>query len=202
MAAPVWQAFTKTALANVPPADFTLPDPGKATGAPTTTAVPAANDAIFKLPTNNPKLVTMPSLTPGDTDEASAKARRAGLRIRRVNVEAPGVLRGQVLAQSPSAGAKLPSGSEIVIEATAGDPPPKDPLPNLVGQTLAQAQDALTKGGWTVDISFYPAPGGFVLPSTDPLVPAPPLASGQVWQLTPPVGQVSPDGKVIISVQP
>ena len=134
MAAPVWQAFMKTALAERATRGLHVPAATAAPGAPTTTAVPTANDSIFELPSNLPKLVTMPTLVPGDTDQAASKARRAGLRVRRVNVEAAGVLRGQVLVQSPPAGTKLPSGSEVVIEATAGDPPPKDAVPDVRGR--------------------------------------------------------------------
>jgi hypothetical protein len=202
MAAPVWQAFMKTALANVPPQDFVLPEAAATPGAPTTTTVPPGNESIFKLPSVLPKLVTMPALTPGDTDQAASKARKAGLRIRRVNVAAAGVIRGQVLVQSPPAGTKLPSGSEIVIEATAGEPPPKAPIPNLAGHDAAEAKATLERGGWTVTVSINPAPPGFAVPSTDPLLPPAALLPGQVWALTPDIGQVSPDGNVIISVQP
>jgi penicillin-binding protein 1A len=202
MAAPVWQAFMKTALANVPPQDFTVPDSSSTPGVPTTSAVPKANDEIYQLPPALPKLVTMPALTPGDVDQAAAKARRAGLRIRRVNVDAPGVIRGQVLTQSPAAGSKLPSGSEIVIEATAGEPPPKDPIPEIRSRRLVDAQSALDAGGWTVTVQVAPAPAGFVFPSADPLVPPQPPFSGQVWATSPAVGTVSPDGNVVLTVQP
>jgi penicillin-binding protein 1A len=202
MAAPVWQAFMKMAMADLPPLDFTEPDSSTVPGAPTTSALPKANDDIFDLPRTTPRLVTMPALTPGDTDEAVARARRVGLRVRRVDVDSPGTLRGQVLTQSPAAGSKVPSGSEVVVEATPGDPPPKDPLPDVTGKTAAEAQDILTKGGWTVKLNLAAAPSGYLLKSADPAVPGKPPVSGQVWLLTPGVGAVSPDGNVVVAVQP
>jgi penicillin-binding protein 1A len=196
MAAPVWQAFMKTALANVPPTDFTTPT--GATPGSTTTTVPKGNTQIFQLEAGAPKLVTMPSLTPGNTNDASAKAKRQGLHLRRIDATAaPGTLPGQVLAQSPAAGAKVPIGSDVTIEATAGNPPPTVPIPDVTGQAAADGLNALTSGGWTVTaVTPAPPPAGFLL--ANGLAPV----SGQVWAVTPAVGSVSPDGNVQLSVVP
>jgi hypothetical protein len=195
MAAPVWQAFMKTALANVPPTDFTTPT-GAAPGT-TTTTVPKGNTQIFQLEAGAPKLVSMPALTPGNTNDAAAKAKRQGLHLRRVDAASPGTLPGQVLAQSPAAGSKVPIGSDITIEATPGNPPPTAPIPNLLGMASADAQAALTAGGWTVvGVGVSPPPAGFLL--ANGLAPA----SGQVWAVSPAIGSVSPDGNVSLGVAP
>jgi penicillin-binding protein 1A len=196
MAAPVWQAFMKVALANVPPTDFTTPT--GATPGSTTTTVPKGNTDIFQLQTGTPKLVAMPALTPGNTNDASAKAKRQGLHLKRIDATgAPGTLPGQVLAQSPAAGSKVPIGSDITIEATAGNPPPTAPIPDVTGQAAADAQNALTAGGWTVTAATpAPPPAGFLLANGQPPI------SGQVWAVTPAVGTVSPDGNVTLSVTP
>ncbi len=196
MAAPVWQAFMKLALANVPPEDF--PNPSTTSPGSTTTTVPKGNTEIFQLESGTPKLVSMPALTPGNTNDAAAKTKRQGLHLKRINVAGPaGTLPGQVLAQSPAAGSKVPAGSEVTIEATAGNPPPTAPIPDVTGQDAATAQATLTAGGWTVTaVTPTPPPAGFVLSNGQP------PASGQVWQIIPAVGTVSPDGTVQLSVTP
>jgi penicillin-binding protein 1A len=195
MAAPVWQAFMKTALAGVPPTGFTTPT--GATPGSTTTTVPKGNTQIFQLEAGAPKLVSMPALAPGNTNDAAAKAKRQGLHLRRVDEASPGTLPGTVLAQSPAAGSKVPIGSDITIEATPGNPPPTAPIPDLLGQAGAAAQATLTAGGWTVtSISAAPPPAGFLLASG--VAPV----SGQVWAMSPAIGSVSPDGNVALGVVP
>jgi penicillin-binding protein 1A len=196
MAAPVWQAFMKVALANVPPTDFTAPT--GATPGSTTTTVPKGNQDIFQLESGAPKLVTMPALAPGNTNDASAKAKRQGLHLRRVDATgAPGTLPGQVLAQSPAAGSKVPSDSDVTIEATPGNPPPTAPIPDVTGQLLAAGQSALTTGGWTIaSVLTNAPPPGYLLANGQ--VPA----SGQIWSISPAVGTVSPDGNLTLSVVP
>ena len=49
----------------------------------TTTTIPPGNTAIFEV-SSNPKMVSMPTLTGGNTNGASSKARKAGLKLRRV----------------------------------------------------------------------------------------------------------------------
>lgn len=194
MAAPVWASFMKKVTAGTPPEEFTLgASPGPVI---TTTTLPKANTRIFETEKVGPTLVTMPSLVPGDTREAQAKLRRLGLRLKRVDVTAEGALPGQVLVQSPGAGAKVPVGSEVVVEATPGEPPPKEPIPNLAGQLAADAVAALRKGGWTPTTTVTPPPPGFLLPSGLP------PTSGQVWGFSPGAGTVTPDGTVLLSVTP
>jgi beta-lactam-binding protein with PASTA domain len=119
-----------------------------------------------------------------------------------VNVDAPGVLRGQVLSQSPAAGSKLPSGSEVIIEATAGSPPPKAPVLEVRGLPVDTARSRLEAGGWQVTIQVVAAPPNWLIPTPDPAMPPYPPSSGQVWRVSPNVGVVSPDGNVVLNVQP
>ncbi|HKY16948.1 MAG TPA: PASTA domain-containing protein, partial [Microthrixaceae bacterium] len=194
MAAPVWQAFMKKALEGVPPTPFaTGGDPAAATT--TTTTIPPGNTSIFRV-AKNPTTVTMPTLTGGTTTAAASKIRKAGLRLRRIDVSTPNVLPGQVLSQSPGPGAKVPSGSEVVIEATPGSPPPTVPLPDVTGQLATDAVASMKKTGWSVTQTPQPAPEGFLLPSQLPPTP------GQIWQISPAPGTVVPDGKVTVLVQP
>jgi penicillin-binding protein 1A len=194
MAAPVWASFMKKVTAGTPVEDFALgSSPGPVI---TTTTLPKANTRIFETEKLTPTLVTMPSLVPGNTRDATTKLRRLGLRLRRVDVTSAGALPGQVLVQSPAAGAKIPSGSEVVVEATPGQPPPTEPIPNLAGQLAADVVEQLRKGGWTPTTTVTPPPPGFLLPSGLP------PTSGQVWGFSPGAGTVSPDGTVLLSVTP
>jgi penicillin-binding protein 1A len=206
MAAPVWQAFMKAALADLPPTPFQRGgDPAAPTT--TTTTIPPGNTEIFELAEQRTE-VAMPTLTGGTTTAAASKARRAGLVLRRVDISVPGALPGQVLAQSPGPGAKIPRGAEVVIEATPGSPPPTVPLPDVIGRMASEAVASMKRTGWGVTQTVQAAPAGFLLPApppTDPALPPPvgvPPVSGQIWQMAPAAGTVVPDGKVTVYVQP
>jgi penicillin-binding protein 1A len=202
MAAPVWKEFMDSALAGLPPAPFgqaTLPDSGSSgitvvtTPPPTSTTVPAPNDSIFQIG-SSPKNVTMPTLTGTNINVATGRVKQAGLKLKRIDVSQPGSLPGQVVAQSPAPGSKVPAGAQVVVEATPGNPPPTAPLPDIVEQLAPAATSALRNGGWTVTSVSQPATSLF----PDGSVPV----SGQVWQMIPNAGVSSPDGKVTIYVQP
>ena len=200
MAAPVWKDFMDAALANTPPDPFgqvSLSPGGPTlvtTPPPTSTTVPAGNSAIFQVGTA-PKTVTMPTLTGLNINAATARAKQAGLKVQRVD-STKGGLPGQVVAQSPAPGSKVPSGSEIVVEATPGNPPPTSRLPDVVEQMAADAAAALRRGGWVPSTVTQAATPGYLY--QDGSAPV----SGQVWQIIPNAGVVSPDGKVTIYVQP
>ena len=191
--APVWQAYMKQVLAGVPPTPFggdtPAPDPAL------TTTTLKSNTALFQI-LRNPGSATMPDLSSMNFTQATAAARKAGVRLRRVDVDAPGALPGQVVGQSPPAGTKVTGGGEVIAETTPGIPPPKDPVPAVVGQDAAAVLASLQKAGWIVSQTPVAAPPTFLLPS------ALPPATGQVWQMVPAAGTVAADGRVTIYVQP
>ncbi len=191
-AAPVWQMFMKDALAERPPAEFDFSTRPVAT----TTTVPAPNTSIFQSAVV-PTMVTMPSAGTGNVNDAIAKVRKAGLVVQRVDVpNPPGVNNGQVMGQSPAAGSSVPKGATVIIEATPGSPPPEGPIPDVIGMALPDALSGLQKLGYIVEQQIAPAAPEFLLPSG--LAPLP----QQVWQVSPAVGTVSPDGKLVITIQP
>jgi hypothetical protein len=193
MAAPVWQAFMLDALKDTPPRDFEA----KTRPVPTTTAVPKSNTALLEPVVATASDSTMPALVGGNTDEAAAKARKAGLVLRRVDVQGPaGTPPGSVLAQSPAAGSVIRRGASVTIEATAGNPPPTVPVPSIIGQDGNAAVTGLREAGFTVTVTVESAPPTLLLP--DGLAPA----SAMVWAVSPEPGQMSPDGKVSVKVQP
>jgi penicillin-binding protein 1A len=199
MAAPVWKQFMDAALANTPPSPFgqvSLSPSGPTvvtTPPPTSTTVPAGNSAIFQVG-SVPKTVTMPTLTGLNINVATSRAKQAGLKLQRVESSQSGGSPGQVMAQSPAPGSKVPSGSVIVVEATPGSPPPTSAVPNVVQQLAVDAAASLRRGGWVVSQVSQAATSLF----QDGSAPV----SGQVWQVIPNAGVVSPDGKVTIYVQP
>ncbi len=197
VAAPVWETFMKDALANVPPSDFDFSRVAT-TGAPTTTTTttvkPGNTDILQKVVA--PEDTTMPTLTGGSINDAASKARRAGLTLRRIDVQDPSSRAGQVLGQSPAPGSSVRKGATITVEATPGTPPPSSPLPDTLGQgtgVVAQLQSR----GYIVSTVTEAAPPGFILSATGL-----PPASGQIWQSDPVSGSIPPDGRVTLRVQP
>jgi beta-lactam-binding protein with PASTA domain len=138
----------------------------------------------------------MPTLTGLSVGTATSRAKQAGLKLQRVDATSAGVPPGQVIAQSPAPGSKVPSGSTIVVEATPGNAPPTSAVPNVVEQTSASAAASLRHGGWSPTVVTQPATPGYLFQDGTP------PTSGQVWQIIPNAGVVSPDGKVTIYVQP
>ena len=193
LVAPVWAKFMKSALEGRP----ALPFGGETTegAGPVTTTTLRQNTAIFQ-PQRAPGTTTMVDVAGSTITDATARVRRLGLRVRRVDIEVPGALPGQVIGQSPPAGTTVVGGSEVVIESTPGDPPPPDPIPDVIGQMASAAIPALSAKKWVVVPVPAPAPPGLVLADAEP------PASGEIWQVSPAVGSVSVDGRVVVSVQP
>ncbi len=193
LTAPVWAKFMRAALDGSEP----LPFGGGEDGGPTATTSTTLrqNTAIFQ-PQRAPGTVTMADVGGTTITQATSRLRRLGLRVRRVDVEVPNALPGQVIGQSPAAGTKVVGGSEVVVETTPGDPPPTEPVPDVVGQPAAGAVPNLERGGWTVATNTAPAPEGLLMPDGQP--PAP----GEIWQMGPTPGTVPIDGRVVLNVQP
>ena len=194
-AAPVWQRFMNSALEGTPPTPWPTGEEVNGTTT-TTTTIPPINDEIFELE-GEPRLVSMPDMDGRNTNEAASLARRQGLRLRRINIEGDHPIPGQVLAQSPPAGKAIPIGSTVVVEATPGNPPPKEPLPDVLGQPGTGAVENLRGIGWTITAEERRAPNTpYKLPNGDWLLP------GHIWQMTPEAGTVVEDGKVTVYIQP
>lgn len=90
-----------------------------------------------------------------------------------VRTVAGGGPRGTVLAQSPPAGAKAPRGSEVALDVVAGggqEPPSEATVPDVVGQPLASAADALARAGLRAYVRYVPAaePLGTVVEQAKP----------------------------------
>lgn len=194
LVAPVWSTYMKKALSNTPPTPFGGPAAALGEVTATTTTL-KQNTAIFQ-PQRNPGSSTMVDLSGLTIAAATAKVRSLGLRARRVDIEVPGSLPGQVIGQSPPSGTKVLGGTDVIIESTPGTAPPPAPLPDVLNQPAAAAVPPLTKTGWVVTQTVGAAPPDLLLADGQP------PASGEIWQITPAVGAVSVDGKVTVMVQP
>lgn len=196
IAAPIWAQYTKAVLGDSPARDFSFgPEATPQISLPPVTTVPAGNADIFQQ-TGKAEYVTMPDLLRGNVNRASSRVRSAGLKLRRVDATVDGALPGQVVAQSPAPGSIVPKGAEVIVEATAGQPPPTTAIPDVTGQLGTDAQASLTKTGYAVTVTPYPPPVEYLLPSGLP------PTSGQIWNISPAVGTVSPDGKLTLTVVP
>ena len=81
---------------------------------------------------------TVPGVTGLPQERAEAEVREAGLEpdtTRRESTRPQGI----VIEQSPEAGSEVDEGSSVRLVVSTG--PPRDTVPNLVGQTEAEAVD-------------------------------------------------------------
>jgi PASTA domain len=100
--------------------------------------------------------VRVPRLTGLSRAAVSTKTARLGLHPKfgsRFD-KAP---RGTVIAQTPQPGATVNSGSTVRVTLSAGPPPV--PVPNVVGESAANAQNVLQSMGLRSTTSYVPAPG-------------------------------------------
>ena len=199
LAAPIWSDYMKEVLEDSPALAFAggavAVDPEDPTAPPATTTTLKQNTAIFQ-PQRNPGTTTMPSVTGLTITEATAAIRKAGLTMKRINIEVPGALGGQVIGQSPAAGSTAIGGGTVIVETTPGKPPPTAVIPDVLNQAPAAVRPGLERTGWTVTVASAGAPAGTVL--ADGLPPDP----GEIWSVSPAVGSLTPDGKVTLTVQP
>ena len=87
----------------------------------------------------------MPDVTGQTEDEARTILRQIGLEM--VSVAGDSELpQGQIVSSSPGRGVTVEQGSTVQVTVSRGN---MFTVPNLRGQTAAQAQDTLTAAGWS-----------------------------------------------------
>lgn len=97
-----------------------------------------------------PSQVKVPSLLGKSQSEAEATLKKLNLRAE-IQTEAsnsPEAAVGEVLRQAPNAGVTLPPGSVVTI--FVADQPASLDVPDVVGKTRSEAEDVLTRAGFTV----------------------------------------------------
>lgn len=138
--------------------------------------------------------VTVPNVVGQAQAAAQTAITAAGLTVGTItNAPSNTVPAGKVISQEPAAGATAPSGSAVNLVISSG--PQEASVPNVVGQTQAAAQTAITVAGLTVGtVVTAPSntvPAGAVI-SQDP-------AGGTVVPLGTPVNLVVSFGAISLN---
>ena len=93
---------------------------------------------------------TVPAVTGLTQERAETEVRDAGLEPETTRQESTRPV-GIVLEQNPDAGEKVDEGSSVRLVVSTG--PPRETVPNVVGQTESEAVDALTAAGFESDVT-------------------------------------------------
>jgi len=92
-----------------------------------------------------PKPLTIPDVTNMQYDAAASILQGKGFGVGRKDVQSTQPA-GLVLSESPAGNTTAPPGSTVTLTVSKG--PATTPVPNVVGQTQASAQSALTTAGF------------------------------------------------------
>jgi serine/threonine-protein kinase len=97
-----------------------------------------------------PKRVEVPGVVGLDVEDARAELSEAGLRavVNRVESDKP---EDEVTGQSPAEGTSVDEGTRVTIDVSEG-PPEEVSVPNVEGESLAEARDTLQDAGFRVSV--------------------------------------------------
>ncbi|MDE3205414.1 MAG: Stk1 family PASTA domain-containing Ser/Thr kinase [Acidobacteriota bacterium] len=160
----------------------------------------APQGSLVKVVVSNGKQpVVVPSVVNDDPATAGATLQGAGLTVGQTAQQASTTVKqGQVTGTNPPAGATVPTGTTVTIYVSSG--PPTSNVPNLVGDTPAQANAALAannlkgQNAGTVPVSD-PNQNGLIQsqnPAASTSVPENSTVQYQVGQYTAPSTTTSP----------
>jgi serine/threonine-protein kinase len=110
--------------------------------------------------------VQVPDVTGFSLDSAQAAVKTVGLTDGQVQyVDDPTVAKNMVIGTVPTANSTVPAGSPVLFRVSSG----KVKVPDVVGSTRADAQQALTNAGlnYTTQFAASSMPEGTVLAQTD-----------------------------------
>ena len=116
----------------------------------------------------------VPNVVGMSQSAASAAIVNAGFAVGTISaVNSSSVPKGQVTDQAPAAGTQAPAGSQIALTVSAGPKPSSSPqpvaVPDVTGQTQAEATSALQSAGFAVVVVKEPSdtvPSGSVIDQT------------------------------------
>ena len=95
--------------------------------------------------------VAVPAVVGFDDNDANAAISKAGLVPRRAVEASDSVAEGKVIRTSPAAGTQVDKGTTVTFVVSSGpEQKPDVAVPNVVGDTEAQAMAKLTGAGFTV----------------------------------------------------
>jgi serine/threonine-protein kinase len=143
-----------------------------------------------------PQTTTVPSVLGRSQDDARAAIEAAGLVLGDVRRQASDQPEDTVLATDPAGGTEVGPGSTVHITISTG--PTKTPVPNLVGQDRAAAEQALQAAGLGVDVGMQDTcdvPENEVMDqSPDPGAEVDPGTTVQITVAQPPPGGCNGNG--------
>jgi beta-lactam-binding protein with PASTA domain len=150
-----------------------------------------------------PQRVVIPDVTRQSERAAEWNIQRRGLEVASTaEMQLPGTLADQVLAQSPPANASQVAAPRTSLLVTVASDPPAYVMPSFVGQPLGTASRTLQDAGFRLgNVSIAPPAANPAVSGTVPVMPATPPpqpspASVIVVQ-TPPAGQKVVAGAVV-----
>jgi beta-lactam-binding protein with PASTA domain len=145
------------------------------------------NGTITLTISKGPQLIVVPTLTGQSQANATGALKSAGLSLghlsKKFNATVPA---GQVVSSSPKAGTRIPPDQDVNLVISKGVQPVL--LPNVVGQQIDAATQALQTAGFIVNstpqaqVDGGPGPGTVV--QQDPIASGQTLAKGSTVNLT------------------
>lgn len=121
-----------------------------------------------------PKII--PDVTGDTLQQAEAALQQLGLKVTESTEPSTNVASGLVAGTNPPIGSGVPPGSTVTILVSSG--PPTTQVPNLSGDSVAQARAALQAAGLALGSVFGPA-------------------HGSVFATVPEAGTTVPDGTAV-----
>lgn len=133
-----------------------------------------------------PKVVTVPDVKNLTVDQASSRLSQDGLSLGTTSEEySDTVGTGKVISQSPGAGQSVKEGSSVNIVVSKGPAPPKKvTVPDVIGMSKLDAQNALSAKGLVASISELTNPD--------------PKTWGKVYDQDPAAGKKVDEGTTVI----
>ncbi len=115
---------------------------------------------ITLVPSLGHEPATVPSIPTSYTfNQAQAALTAVGLTATQNNESSATVPSGQVISTSPASGQPAPFGSAVAVNISTG--PPTTTVPNVIGDTVTQATNALQNAGFSVS-GVSGSPSGMV----------------------------------------
>jgi eukaryotic-like serine/threonine-protein kinase len=146
-----------------------------------------------------PQRVSIPDVTKQSERAAELNIRRRGLEISSTaEMQLPGTLADQVLAQSPPANANQVSAPKTSLLLTVRADPPAFVMPNFVGQPLGNASRALQEAGFKLGTVSVAAPVTQQTATTAATTTPPPTPSTQPSPASTIVAQTPPAGQKVL----
>jgi beta-lactam-binding protein with PASTA domain/predicted Ser/Thr protein kinase len=123
----------------------TNPTPGTTVG---------QGSAVQIVVSNGKQQVTIPSVVGQSPSAAGQTLGQLGLQVRQSSEPSSSIAAGEVTRTDPPAGATVPVGSTVTVYVSTGTP--QTTVPNVVGDTQAQAASALSSAGLQANFVTVP----------------------------------------------